>query len=151
MSGPPGAHEGAWIVRANLAATVVFAVLATAVIVAPGPLTLPVIVVSLVMFAVGTAAFLWAYALAIGRSRSEAIGMGGLFFFAGSAPRRVQVAVLVPWAVQIVAAFVAASVHIFTGVAFALLAPMLGIGLAGLWGARHGSFPPRAGRGGTGR
>jgi hypothetical protein len=69
--------------------------------------------------------------------------MGGLYFLAGSAPRRVQVTLMGAWAVQIVVAFTVASMGMFTGAAFALLAPMWGIGLAGMWGARHGSFPPR--------
>lgn len=140
------ATEGSWIVRCNVWSTVVFVVLAIGATIWPRPFTLAVIVVSLAMFTVGTIAFLWAYGLAIGRSRTEAIGMGGLFFLAASAPRRVQVLMMAPWVVQIVAAFVAASVHIFTGIAFALLAPMLGLGLAGLWGGRYGSFPPRATR-----
>jgi hypothetical protein len=28
-------------------------------------------------------------------------------------------------------------------VAFSVLAPLWSLGLAGLWGARHGTFPPR--------
>ena len=31
----------------------------------------------------------------------------------------------------------------FTAVAFGVLAPMLGLGLIGLWGARYGTFPER--------
>jgi hypothetical protein len=106
-------------------------------------LVIVTVVVSLVLFAVGTAVFLTAYAKAIGRSRYEAIGMGGLFFLAGSAPRRVQVSLLGSFGVEVVVALVAASVRIYTPVAFGLLVPMYGLGLVGLWGATYGRFPPR--------
>jgi len=125
--------------------TVLFVVTGATQAVAPATFTLPLIVVSLIGFAVGSATFLWAFAVAVSRSRTEAIGMGGLYFLSGAAPRRVQVVVLALWVVQIVVAFVVASLGVFTGAAFALLAPMWGIGLAGVWGARHGSFPPRVG------
>ena len=106
------------------------------------------VVVSLVALAIGIVCFLWAYAIAIGRSRVDAIGMGGLFFLSGSAPRSVQKVFLVCLAVQVVVTIVAAAVRPFTPVAFAVLAPMFGLGLNGLWAARHGAFPPRlVGRG----
>jgi hypothetical protein len=101
------------------------------------------VVVSLVLFVVGTGAFLVGYAKAIGRSRYEAIGMGGLFFLAGSAPRRVQVLLLGSSAVEVVVSLVTATVRIYTPVAFGLLTPMFGLGLAGLWGATYGEFSPR--------
>jgi hypothetical protein len=34
----------------------------------------------------------------------------------------------------------------FTSVAFGILVPMFGLGLAGLWGARHGRFEARGAR-----
>lgn len=137
------------MVLASVAGVAVFVVVAVveALVTGPftvsGPFTYVLIVVSLAEFALGSAAFLWAFAVAIGRSRTEAIGMGGLYFLAGSTPRAVQVPMMGAWAVQIVVAFTAASLGVFTGAAFALLAPMWGIGLAGVWAARHGSFPPR--------
>jgi hypothetical protein len=102
-----------------------------------------VVIVSLVLFALGTVAFLAAYARAIGRSRYEAIGMGGLFFLAGSAPRSVRVQLMASFVIQIAVAFLSASLRIYTPVAFGLLVPMYGLGLMGLWGARHGTFEPR--------
>ena len=106
-------------------------------------LVIVTVVVSLVLFAIGTAVFLTAYVKAIGRSRYEAIGMGGLFFLAGSAPRRVQVSLLGSFAVEVAVALLTSSVRIYTPVAFGLLVPMYGIGLVGLWGATYGRFPPR--------
>ena len=101
------------------------------------------VITSLVLFAVGTAVFFLAYAKAIGRSRYEAIGMGGLFFLTGSATRRVQVLLLGSLGVEVVVGFVATTVRIYTPVAFAVLVPMYGLGLAGLWSRDLGTFPPR--------
>lgn len=100
--------------------------------------------VSVVLFGVGTGALLWAYALGVSRSRTDLIGIPGLFFLAGDvAPtptrRRLRIAV----AVEVVAVVVAGSIRPFTEVAFGILAPMFGLGLMGLWGGRHGTFPPR--------
>jgi hypothetical protein len=103
-------------------------------------------VVSIGAFAIGVAAFLWAYALGIARSRTDLIGIGGLFFLAGgAAPRVIAFRLRIALAVQIVAVVVAASVRPFTIVAFGILAPMLGLGLMALWGGRHGTFPARDG------
>ncbi|MGI8938705.1 MAG: hypothetical protein ACR2JF_10945 [Iamia sp.] len=96
---------------------------------------------ALVMFSVGCVAFLWAFAVAVERSRTEAIGVGGLFFLAGCAPVRVQRSMLAALAVQATVPVAVAVVRPFT--AFAVLAPMWTLGLAGLWGARHGTFPAR--------
>lgn len=133
---------GAGIVRASLIGTAVFLV---ALVIGTVDLDLVgiTVAVSVVLFAVGTVAFLVGYARAIGRSRYEAIGMGGLFFLAGSAPRRVQVLLMSSFAVEVVAGLVAASIRIYTPVAFGLLVPMYGLGLAGLWGATYGQFAPR--------
>ena len=46
-------------------------------------------------------------------------------------------------AVQVVVAVATAAVHPFTSQAFAVLAPMFGLGMAGLWGARYGHFEAR--------
>ena len=49
-------------------------------------------------------------------------------------------------AAQTTTAVAAAAVKPFTSVAFAVLAPMWGLGLAGLWAAKYGSFPARTDR-----
>lgn len=96
---------------------------------------------ALAMLLVGCGAFLWAFAVAVERSRTEEIGVGGLFFLEGCAPRRVQVVMMASVAVQTLVPLVVAVIRPFT--AFAVLAPVWSLGLAGLWGARHGTFPPR--------
>ena len=104
------------------------------------------VIADLLMFAGGTAAFLWAYAIAVGRSRTDEIGIGGLYFLQGSAPKSVKWHLLGSLAAQVTTAVVAAALKPFTGVAFAVLAPMWGLGLAGLWAAKYGSFPARTDR-----
>ena len=101
------------------------------------------VVIDLVLFAIGVVVFLAAFLTAVQRSRYEVIAVGGLYFLAGCAPQPVQVRLLGALAVQIVVAVVAASLAPFSSVAFGILVPVLGLGLAGLWGARHGQFPPR--------
>jgi len=46
--------------------------------------------------------------------------------------------------VEVVAAIVSASIRPFTPMAFGFLVPVYGLGLCGLWGARYGTFAPRA-------
>jgi hypothetical protein len=134
---------GRSIVRASWIGTAVFAVAALAATLAPDALGTAFAVLSVALFLLGIAVFLWAYAIAVSRSRTDAIGIGGLFFLQRSAPRSVQVRLLVPFAIEVVVAFVAASIRIYTPLAFGLLVPMFGLGLAGLWGARYGRFEPR--------
>src|SRR4051812_35483515 len=98
------------------------------------------------MFAGGVGVFLWAYAIAVGRSRNDAIGIGGLYFLQGSAPPAIRLHLLGSLGAEVVIALVAASLRPFTGVAFSILAPMWGLGLCGLWAARFGTFPPRSPR-----
>lgn len=134
--------SGARILWASLIGTTLF-VVATLIGTIAIDVVVITVVVSLLLFAIGTAVFFVAYVKAIGRSRYEAIGMGGLFFLAGTAPRRVQAVLLGSLAVEVVVGLVAASIRIYSPVAFALLVPMYGLGLAGLWGATYGTFPPR--------
>lgn len=101
------------------------------------------VVISLVEFALGTFVFLLALLRAIDRSRQETIGVGALFFAGGSTPRPVRRHLLGSLGVQILASIAVASVHVYTALAFGVLAPMWALGLTGLWVAAHGSFPER--------
>ena len=100
-------------------------------------------VVSVVCFVIGVGGFLWGYATGVVRSRDEQVGLGGLFFLSGTAPKVVRFRLRIAFAVQIVVAVAAASVRPYTSVAFAVLAPMLGLGMLSVWGARHGTFFPK--------
>jgi len=122
------------------------AVVATSVAAAVVPDTFGVVhaAVSVVLFGAGTAALLWAYALGVSRSRTDLIGIPGLFLLAGDvapAPTRRQLRMAV--AVEVGAVVAAASIRPFTEVAFGILAPMFGLGMMGMWAGRHGTFPPR--------
>jgi hypothetical protein len=132
------------IVGLDLWATGVFVLVSVAAAVFVDQLGLVSVVVDLVLFAAGCAAFLWAYAVAVARSRYEALTMGGVFFLAGSsAPAPVARTLRLTLVAQVAVAVAVASVRPFTALAFAVLVPMLGVGLMALWGARHGRFPPK--------
>ena len=137
-----GAVEGDAIIAASWSGTVLL-LLVSALAVAFDAAALPATIVDLLLFAGGVVAFLWAYGIAVGRSRTDEIGIGGLFFLQTTAPRRVQVRLIGALLAQVAIAATAAGLRPFTSVAFSVLAPMWGLGLAGQWGARHGHFAPR--------
>ena len=101
--------------------------------------------VSGLLFAVGTGALLWAYALGVSRSRAVTVTLVGLFFLAGGvAPPDIAQRFRIALAVEVVVVVVAAAIHPYTNVAFGVLAPMFGLGLMAMWGGRFGSFAVRA-------
>jgi hypothetical protein len=135
---------GAGIVRAAWAGTAVFAVTAVAAVVAEGA-ELAAAAVSLALFAAGIGVFFWAYAIAVNRSRTDAIGIGGLFFLAGdTAPATVRRSLLAALAVEVAVGLASAAARPFTSLAFGVLVPLYGLALTGLWGARHGRFEHRS-------
>jgi hypothetical protein len=95
-------------------------------------------------FLVGSALLALDVVLAAARSRTHAMGIGGLFFLAGSAPRTVRVQLNTSLALAVVVAITGAAVRPFTPLAFGVLAPVLQLGCSGLWGVRHGHFALRA-------
>jgi hypothetical protein len=131
------------IVRVAVAGTALFAVTATLAAAVPSA-DVVALAVAVGLFVAGCGAFVAAYAAAVGRSRRDDIALAGLFFLSGSAPRPVRVALLGSLAAQVVVAFTTAGIRPNTSLAFGVLAPVYGLGLAALWAARHGRFPPRA-------
>lgn len=148
---PPDEHRGQAIITASWIGTGLFAAAAIPAAAAPDVFAPFLIVVALVLFVVGTVVFALAYLTAIGRSREVLIGMGGLFFLAGgTAPLRVSRHLIGSFAAQCVLAVVTTVVGLFTvpadvtnPVAFGVLVPIYGLGLAGLWSARYGTFAER--------
>jgi hypothetical protein len=143
-------QPGESIVRSNLIATAVFLTVAIAASIIDGLRSLA-IVVFLVLFASGVACFLTSYARAVERSRVDEIGTANLYLLTGStATGPVKRAMLSALSVQIVASL-AVTISGLRGLgesdanplAFAVLVPMLGIGMNGLWASRHGRFGPR--------
>lgn len=131
------------LVRASIVGTVVFTVVAVAAAAVPDTLAVVAVVVDLVLFAAGCVAFALALLRAAARSRTDELTLGGLFWLTGAAPAPVRRALLGAFGVQVVVALATASARPFTGLAFGILVPVYGLGLAGLWSARTGTFPPR--------
>lgn len=102
---------------------------------------------ALLLFAAGCVAFLAAFAKAVSRSRTDAIGIGGLYFLAGEETiedRRDARILQAVFAVQIVVALATAAAKPFTSLAFGILVPVYGLGLMGLYGAHFGRFDARS-------
>jgi hypothetical protein len=139
-----GGPDGERILRFDIYATVAFVIVSLLEAILPEPLVVLSLPLDLVLFVVGCGAFLWAYAVAVGRSRYEALTMGGVFFPGSDVVPAAAVRVLrLCLLAQVVVAVAAAAVRPFTPAAFAVLVPMLGIGLMALYGARYGSFPAK--------
>ena len=91
------------------------------------------------LFFASIGAFVYAFVLAATRSANgDNIAVANLFFLQGSAPRDVQRNFLWMFVVCLV---VAMATVVWTP--FSFLVPMLPVGLAGMWAARYGTFPPR--------
>ena len=138
--------KGEGIVRASWIGTALFGV-TSGVGAVLSALDAVALVVSLVLFGAGIAAFVVAYARAVSRSRTDRIGVMSMFFLEGSvAPRPVRRLLLGSFLVQVLVAVAVAAARPNTSLAFGILVPVYGLSLAGLWGARHGSFRPRTGQ-----
>ncbi|MGI8684237.1 MAG: hypothetical protein ACR2MO_03950 [Acidimicrobiales bacterium] len=141
VEAPDRDRAGDAVVKASWTGTALF--VATAGLAAAVPeADLPALVVALVLFVGGTVAFAAALLRAASRSRHEELTMGGLFFLEGS-PKTVRRQLFGSLAIAVVVAFVTAGLRPNSSLAFGILAPVWGEGLAALWAARHGTFPPR--------
>lgn len=138
--GPPARGEG--IVAASVGGTAAFTATAVLAVAVPAAAAFA-LAVAVALFVGGTAAFAAALVRAAGRSRTEVVHLAGVFFLDG-APRRVRRLLLASLAAEVMVAVATAAVRPNTSLAFGILAPVWGQGLAGLWGARHGPFPARA-------
>jgi hypothetical protein len=98
-------------------------------------------ITALALFAVSIGIWVWAFAIAVARSsRGDNIVVGNLFLFEGNVPKGIRAQLFSSVGVcLVITAFTAAADP------FGVLVPMLPVGLVGLWGARHGVFPPRPG------
>jgi hypothetical protein len=134
---------GAALINFSWAGTALYAALALAGTIAPDSFGVSTAAVAGVLFVIGCVVFLWAYAVAVSRSRKDLIGIGGLYFLAGTAPKLVRFRLRLSFAIEIVAAIASSSIRPFTLMAFGFLVPVYGLGMMGLWGARHGTFFPR--------
>ena len=132
------------IVRASYAGTLLFTVIAVlAAATNADPIVVAAVIVDVALFAAGCGAFVLTLVRAADRSRTDELSVAGIWWLAGSAPADVRLPLLGSFGVEVVVALVTASVRPFTGLAFGILVPTYGLGLAGLWAARLGKFPPR--------
>jgi hypothetical protein len=122
-------------------ATAIFAVATAAAVINPDQFIGEFFLVAVGFFAAGSLLFAADLALAAARSRDDLMGIGGLFFLAGCAPRSVQVSLLGSLIVQLVIACSGAAARPFTPLAFGILVPVLALSLCGFWAVRHGLFP----------
>ncbi|MGH9181605.1 MAG: hypothetical protein ACRD0Q_09625 [Acidimicrobiales bacterium] len=145
MSRP--AVPGSPTMRLAVAGTGLFVVVSAAGVVSPVSWGTAVLVVDATLAAAGCAAFLVGYGRALKRSRTESVGVAALFFLPSAvAPPPVRRVLLGCLGVQVAGALAAAFARPYTTLAAGVLVPVYGLGLVGLWAARHGSFPSRAGR-----
>lgn len=101
-------------------------------------------VVTFAMFTAGALVLALDVVLAVARSTTDSMGMGGLFFAIESAPLVVARSLNASLAVAVVVSVLTALVGLDTPeLTFGTLAPLLQLALSGLWGVRHGSFPKR--------
>ena len=135
---------GRGIIVASWGCTAVFTLAAVPALIDPQDAVAVFFAVSVALFLAGCALFMVDLVLAAARSRDDAMGIGGRFFLAGSAPRPVQRHLLGSLAVQVVVAVLAAALDPFTPLAFGTLVPTVGLAFCGLWAVRHGLFPARA-------
>ncbi len=94
---------------------------------------------SLGLFAVSLLVWIWAFAIALARTtRGDEVVVASLFLMAGPVPRGVRLHLFGALGVCLAVTAATAAAE-----PFGVLVPMLPLGLAGLWGARYGTFPPR--------
>ncbi|HEX3667985.1 MAG TPA: hypothetical protein VHY55_02400 [Acidimicrobiia bacterium] len=140
MSGAAARDErGKRILVVSWAANALFAVTAIPAALGVSAFDVPAIVVALGLFAISLGVWCWAFAVALARTtRGDDVVVASMFLVQGPAPKRVRVQLFGSLAVCV-------AVTAVTAVAepFGILVPMLPLGLLGLWGARHGVFPPR--------
>jgi hypothetical protein len=95
--------------------------------------------VALALFAASLVVWGWAFAVALGRTtRGDDVVVASLFLLQGPVPRGVRIQLFGSLAVCLAIAAGTAA-----GEPFGVLVPMLPLGFAGLWGARHGKYPAR--------
>ncbi len=130
---------GRGIVVASWIGDAIFAITALPATVGLDAFDTPSIVTALVLFLISIGVWMWAFGIAVVRSaRGDEIVVGNLFLVQGEVPRRVRVHLFASVGVCLVIAAGTAAAE-----PFGVLVPMLPFGFVGLWGARHGRFPPR--------
>jgi hypothetical protein len=137
VKAPIGAGRG--IAVASWVGDVLFAVTAIPVATGVDALDDAAVVVALLLFFASLVVWCWALGLAAVRTtRGDDVQVMSLFLLEGRVPSRVR------W-VLYGSFLVCLAITVGTAAAnpFGVLVPMWPLGLVGLWGARHGAYPPR--------
>lgn len=133
------AREGRGIIVVGWIANALFAATAIPVALGLDDLIGVAIGVALLLFLLAMGAFVYAFSVGLARStHGDNVAVANLFFLQGSAPRPVRRRFLVMFVVCL-----AVSLGTAAWEPFGVLVPILPIGLAGVWAARYGVFPPR--------
>jgi len=131
---------GKAIVVASWSTLGVFAIVAICDAAGLHALNTPATVVIVVLFLASLPIWIYAFGLALVRSaRGDDIAVGSWVFLTPSAPKEQRRHLLGATAVCVVVALGTAWAN-----PFSVLVPMLPLGLAALFGARHGVDPPRS-------
>ena len=139
-------ERGERIIVVSWVADALFAVTAIPAAVGVSAFDTVSIAVALGLFVISLGVWCWAFAVALVRTtRGDDVVVASMFLMQGPAPKRVRVHLFGALGVCV-------AVTAVTAVAepFGVLVPMLPLGLIGLWGARHGVFPPRRVQGAAG-
>jgi len=131
---------GRAIFRTSWAGNVLFAVIAVPVALGFDAFDVAAVVVSVALFLVSLP--VWGYAFFVAASRSaggEDVTLGRMYLFDPGAPRPAQWQLYGSLTVCVVIAAATAAAN-----PFGVLVPMFPLGLLGVWGARHGQYPPRS-------
>jgi hypothetical protein len=134
-----GVTSGRGIILASWIGDALFAVTAIPVALGVDALDDPAVVLGLVLFFASLVVWCWALGFAAVRTtRGDDVQVWSLFLLEGRVPARVR------W--HLYGSFVVClAITVGTAAAnpFGVLVPMYPLGLVGLWGARHGVYPPR--------
>jgi hypothetical protein len=143
--------DGTALVRIDMVGTALFVVVAAVSVVSQDLAKSVGAPFSFALGAVGIVAFIWSYALAVERSRTDEISVTQLYLVSGDvAPPRIKRALRAALTVQVAVALTAMSIGFartkpaeFNWAACTIVTPLFGFGMNGVWVSRHGRFAAR--------
>jgi hypothetical protein len=134
-----GAEPGRGLRALSWLATFVFAATAIPVALGVDAIDDAAVAVTLGLFLVSLGVWTWALvAAAVRTTRGDDVAVTTLFLVEGAVPGRVRWSLYGSLLVCLAIAAATAAAN-----PFGVLVPMFPLGIVGLWGARHGTFPPR--------
>jgi hypothetical protein len=134
-----GIETGRAVILASWATLALFALIAGLDTAGLHVMNTPATIVSVTLFLASLPLWIYAFALVLVRStRGDDIAVASWVFLKPSAPKDVRHHLLGASAVSVAVALATAWAN-----PFSVLVPMLQLGFAALWGARHGTYPAR--------